>query len=144
MYLPMVRAVKVLGRQENHWTGGRSPGFGIARGLISSGGLSGVRAEGGTDLKGRGTPALAARCPLRLCEGWLGGSLGGSSLGLFLLSLPLPRPAVYFIRHIEGAKTGLGEEGGETGSSLMGARRIDASSSPNISAHRSDINLHKS
>ena len=134
MYLPMVRAVKVLGRQENHWTGGRSPGFGIARGLISSGGLSGVRAEEGTGLEERGTPALTARCPPRLCEVGLVFPLEGSSLGLSLLNLPLPpRPAVDFILDMGVEKIGFGEDGGEIGSSLMGARSSAASSSPRIS-----------
>ena len=146
MYLLIVRAVKVLERQENHWTLGRGPGFEMARILISSGGLSGVRADGGTVLKGWGTPALADRCPPRLCEDCLSVSLGGSSLGFVLpgLPLPLPRPAVDFKRDMEGVKMGLGEEGGETGSSLMGARSMAASSSPKVSTHGSDINLHKS
>ena len=118
----------------------------MARVLISSGGLSGVRVGGGTDRKGWGTPALTARCPPRLCEDCLVGSLDGSSLGSVLpcLPLPLPRPTVHFIRDIEGEKTGLGEEGGETGSILIGARSKVASSSPKISTHGSDINLHKS
>ena len=132
MYFPMVRAVRVLGRQENHWTG-RGPGFGMARGLISSGGLSGVRAGGGTDFRGWGTPALAARCPPRLCGVDLVFPLEGSSLGLVLLDLPLPpQPAVDFILDIEVEKIGLGEDGGESGSSLVGARSSATSSSPSI------------
>ena len=139
----MVRAVRVLERQENHWTSGRGPGFGSARGLISSGGLSGVRAEEGTDLEDWGTPALAARCPPRLCAVFLVLTLGGSSLGVFLLDLPLPRPAVNFILGIRGTKTRFGVNGGETGSILIGARRSATSSGLKIFVYGSDINLHR-
>ena len=91
-----------------------------------------------------GTPALTARCPPRLCVVFLMFPLGGSSLGLSLLDLPLPpRPAVDFILDMVIQKIGFGEDGGEIGSIFIGARRKAANSSPSISAHGSDINLHK-
>ena len=95
-------------------------------------------------LEGWRLPALAARCPPRLCAICLVFILGGSPLGVFLSDLPLPRPADCFILGIEGAKTGFGVKGGEMGSIFIGARRSAASSSPRISTHGSDINLHKS
>ena len=82
--------------------------------------------------------------PLRLCAVRLVFTLGGSSLGVLLRALPLPRLAVDFKRDIGGEKTGLGEDGGETGSSFIGARSIARSSGSSMSAHGSDINLHKS
>ena len=121
MYLYIVRTVKVLGRQENHWTSGRGPGLGTSRSLSSFGGLVGFAEEGWADcLEDWGTPALLARCPPRLCVGLLVFTLGGSSLGLFLSDLSPPRPARDFILGIEGAKTGFGDEGGESGSTLTG------------------------
>ena len=93
---------------------------------------------------GLGAPALASRCPPRLCAVFLVFTRDGSSLGFTLLDLPLPpRPAVDFILDIWVWKRGLGEEGGEIGSSLIGARRMAASSSPKNSTRQSDINLHK-
>ena len=90
-----------------------------------------------------GTPALSARRPPRLCATLFVFTLGGSSLGLLLSVLPLPRPAEDFILGIEGANTGLGVDGGETGSSFIGARSSARSSGLRMSAHGSDINLHK-
>ena len=92
-------------------------------------------------MEGWRTPALAARCPPRFCAVFLVLTLGGSTLEV-ISDLPLPRPAVRFILGIGGAKTGLGEDGGEIGSSLIGARSMAASSSPKNSTRQSDINLH--
>ena len=92
---------------------------------------------------GLGAPALAARCPPRLCAVFLVFTRDGSSLGFILLDLPLPpRPAVDFILDIGLGKSVLGEDG-ERGSSLIGARSKAASSSPSTSTNGSDINLHK-
>ena len=70
--------------------------------------------------------------------------LANLTLLLSLLALPLLLLAVDFTRDMGGTKTGFGDEGGETGSSLIGARSITRSSGLSISAHGSDINLHKS
>ena len=67
----------------------------------------------------------------------------GSSLMGVLLDLPRPpRPAVDFILDIRLGESVLGERIGEIGSSLIGARRMAASSSPKTSTRQSDINLH--
>ena len=91
-----------------------------------------------------GTPALSARRPPRFCATLFVFTMSGSSLGFPLLDLPLPpRPAVDFILDIGFGGTGLEEDGGERGSSLIGAHSNAASSSTKTLTYGSDINLHK-
>ena len=93
---------------------------------------------------GLGAPALAARCPPRLCAVFLVFTRDGSSLRFILLDLPRPpRPAVDFILDIRLGESVLGGEDGERGSSLIGARIKAANFSPSTSTNGSDINLHK-
>ena len=101
-----------------------------------------MRETDGLGVEGWRAPALAARCPPRLCAVFLVLTLGGSALEV-VSDLPLPRPAVRFILDIGGSKTGFGVCEGDKGSSLIGASSKAASSSPSISTNGSDINLHK-